>query len=207
MNKTLEMPDYVLLGDTTIMIDALAEDMPCVPFNLHRRWEYGMALRFLQGKGVKTIVDAGGAGSLFAPLAAVYGYEVMVVDPAVRVTMADIQGAVLEKPIRSVQAEFSQEHRADAVVALSVLEHLTDDLVFVDEMCSAARNAVFLTVDFSSDGGIYAADQKRTYTKAGMTEIAEVIRRAGFTVETGQYDRCGPFLKGAYTFASLGGFR
>lgn len=189
-SKSLHPHDYKLLGDTTLMIDTLvADNVPHMAMHLHRRWEYGMCIRYLQERGAETVVDVGGAGSLFAPLAAVYGFHVTVVDPLPTVKLAEIQGHYLGMEIKSICG--TDIPHADAVVALSTIEHVDDDAAFLASLQDAGK-IVFLTTDYSEDGKVYTADQKRTYTRHDLSLLAD-----------GDYEHYAPYINGMYSFASV----
>lgn len=83
-----------------------------------RRWEYALALRALKTWETQTqaqtrrLVDVGGGGSAFRTMAEARGWVVRVVDPGETVDLATY---LTTRPCL-----------ADAVVCLSVLEHVKD---------------------------------------------------------------------------------
>jgi SAM-dependent methyltransferase len=120
-----------------------------------RRWEYAIALRALrqwEGQQVdrleifrtwKVLVDVGGAGSNFCRLAMAEGWgPTITVDPRETVDLADY---LLTQPRRPALA--------DAVVCLSVLEHVDDLDRFVYHLsCLVAPGGLLcLTVDYCDD--------------------------------------------------------
>lgn len=135
----------------------------------HRRWESAIALSALAKADADTVLEVGSGGSPFAATAAAEGYDVTVCDPDSRVLWhRDHPG-----DIRVVQADFidAELDQYDAVVCLSVLEHVEDDTAFFKRLCDLARSLVVVTVDFSMDGRRYSRDHLRTYSPKALAAL------------------------------------
>src|SRR6185295_10477162 len=162
LNKTLHPEDYAYMGAWLYLYDFAIESkvIPYMPNpHLHRRWEYGMAMQFLNELGgpeeCKNILDVGGAGSLFAPIAIAAGYNVTVIDPDPCVYMLAGQHRALTEIGATTDAwaichDFMewQGDQYDAVVSISTIEHIEDDVSFIKKLQSHAKHGVFMTTDF-----------------------------------------------------------
>lgn len=223
-SKTMTPLDYGEsgMGLWVYAFDAAVEAraIPYMPNpHIHRRWEYGMAMEFLKFLGgteqVKTVLDVGGAGSLFAPIAMTMGYHVTVVDPDPCVYMMAGQirsgggsgvaicasfedwGTSQENGVHSVEV-------FDAVVSLSTVEHIENDVAFVEKLARHAERGLFLTTDFSLDGLAHQPGHLRTYTPKTMQNKLAAAVPSGweYAGEPDWSDR-GNFVFD-YSFASLG---
>jgi len=224
-NKCLEPSDYGegKMGLWTYAYDFSVESR-MIPFmpnpHLHRRWEYGMAMEFLGQLGdpekIKRILDVGGAGSLFAPIAMAYGYHVTVVDPDPCVFMLAGQArATGGGGGEAICADFMEwgvskedgKHGTevfDAVVSLSTIEHIGDDVAFIKKLAAHAERGLFLTTDFSMDGGQYSTAHLRTYPPKTMkNKLLAALGQEWNLLGEIDWKHTGLWVDG-YNFSSLG---
>lgn len=189
-----------------------AKAIPYMPNpHIHRRWEYGMAMEFLKLLGgtekIKSVLDVGGAGSLFAPIAMTMGYHVTVIDPDPCVYMMAGQIRSSGGIGNMINMDFLEAHdlpQYDVVVSLSTIEHIEEDVRFVQKLVNHARYGLFLTTDFSLDGLPHQPGHLRTYTPKTMQNKLAAAVPSGweYAGEPDWIDR-GNFVFD-YSFASLG---
>lgn len=202
--KSLDPADYEPLAGYVNLFERMAKRVPCSIEHYHRRWETSIAQAAIDetSKGHGTILEIGSGGSLFAPLAASYGYDVTVCDPSPRVLLAHQQAKRIRKSIEVVQADFMTTSLGefDYVVCLSVIEHVEDDAPFWAKLLESARKGVVLTTDFSPDGKRFSPDHLRTYTPS----LLEAMCSADGWEPLGEplYDDNGPQVYD-YSFASV----
>ncbi len=172
----------------------------------HRAWEYGLVLRAIREYGAVRVLDVGGGGSNFAPAAAWIDMKVTQVDPDGYGPWVAEQSRKIGKPIEYVQQDFMAYDGPkdfDAVVSISVMEHVGDDDAFYRKLASHVRvgGVLAVTVDFWPDGGRKSACHLRTYTHDRLVELARSV--PGFRM-IGQpdYAHLGQYVYD-YTFASL----
>lgn len=226
-NKSLHPLDY---GEPGIGLWLYAFDqavdsrsIPYMPNpHLHRRWEYGMAMEFLKALGgpeaVPRILDVGGAGSLFGAIAMSAYYDVTVVDPDPCVhMMAGQRRATLGGggKGRSICADFMEwgitqnggvdsVEEFDVVLSLSTIEHVDDDVAFIQKLQKHARKGLFLTTDFSMTGAQWQPGHLRTYTpKTMQNKLARALDPEWKYHGEPEWIENGPWVMG-YDFASLG---
>ena len=219
-NKSLHTSDYAEqgMGYWLYLYDYIvwSNTVPYMPNpHIHRRWEYAMAMEFLKdlredvgGKDTMTVLDVGGAGSIFGPLAMHVGFKLTVVDPdpcvhmlagQIRATNAGMGGISICEDFMQWQGD-----QYDAVVSLSTIEHVEEDVPFLQKLASHAKLGLFLTTDFSMDGGIYSVAHLRTYTPKTMkNKLAEALPKEWKYAGDPEWIDNGPFVAG-YNFASLG---
>lgn len=172
----------------------------------HRKWEYGLALQFLLENEVNTVLDVGGAGSIFSPLLAYYGMDVTQTDLISGDGEVEKQNKILNTDIKFFYADFSEEDldfgMYDAVVSISTIEHVPNDKQFFKNLLSHSKGLVFLTTDFSMLGNTFSKYHLRTYSKDTMDELAAIGANGGFYWDFSNYFYRGNFVYD-YTFASL----
>lgn len=181
-----------------------------------RAWEYGLALKALREAGVKTVLDVGGGGSIFAPACEwpQVGIRTTTVDPGDVGDWIKKQRRVIAEGGHEVSMAFHQEdlllwkHRGkfDGVACLSVIEHVAEDIEFFDKLLSFVRkDGIFvLTTDFHPSGQPQVDGHIRTYNADGMKQWADIATRKGFEFYLGEPD-WDHFQQQVhnYTFASL----
>lgn len=210
-SKTLDVADYNLMSEhihiqnikNLIGVGLFANDHP------HRMWEYGLVLNALRKVNVVSILDVGGNGSAFAPSAAWLDMDVLQVDPAASGNLVAQQSAKISKPLSYLQKDFLEydtDRSFDAVVCLSVLEHIPDDVAFFKKLLSFVRvGGLFaITVDFHPSGVGMHQGHHRTYNEQAMQEFLRIAREGGFELfgEGCDYTYRGEDVY-TYTFASL----
>jgi len=113
-----------------------------------RRWEYAMALLALSQwmkEWVNTdhvrIADVGGAGS---PFHLMTGYDTTIIDPL-------NPESELARPVEWIAERHAEVY--DAVFSISVFEHTTDPLAFLEGCCRIVKpgGLLFLTFDYSGE--------------------------------------------------------
>ena len=223
-NKALHPTDYKELGLWVYAYDAVIASL-AIPYmpnpHLHRRWEYGMAMEFLEllggSKASPRILDVGGAGSLFAPIAMSMGYHVTVVDPDPCVHMLhgqarNVHGGIggdsicedfMEWGIKRENGVYGVD-TFDAVVSLSTIEHVPEDVAFLDKLIKHSIRGVFLTTDYSMSGAVHNPGHLRTYTPKTMKNKLAARFDEGwkFAGEPDWKDEGGHVM--GYNFAAIG---
>jgi len=174
-----------------------------------RAWEYGFALTAIADRA-RDIIDVGGGGSLFAPAAAKLGIDVVVIDPQPVWEMIEQQGDAIGKRIHFAQSNFEKTHvagGADAVVCLSVIEHVPDHITFFRHLLNHVRRGgtLALTTDFHPSGRPMCPHHLRTYNEQTMREFINLAatHKPPFTpLGDIDYTYHGDFVNN-YSFASL----
>jgi SAM-dependent methyltransferase len=177
----------------------------------HRKWEYGLALSALRRARVRTVLDAGGGASIFAPAAAWsdIGIHVTQVDPGDFASWIESQRQIVPDVGPYIQRDFmdwEDETAYDAVTCLSVLEHVEDDIAFFKKLLPHVKpgGVLFVTVDFHPSGEAQVGGHLRTYNKDRLSVLSGIARKAGFKNYLGKsswnYD--GEHVNN-YNFASL----
>lgn len=206
LSKTLELPDYEKLGQHVKCVDNLLS-IPSRMEHTHRRWEYAMTYKALDEEGVKTVLDVGGSGSLLTPVLIQAGMDVLQVDPADNEWLLSKQGLILGKELAYDRVHFElweKDDMFDAVVCISVLEHVPDDIAMFRKLLKHALKTVVITVDFSPTGKAVLAGHIRTYNQEMMENFISIAKEQGFVTAGGEYDysKPGNHVNG-YNFASL----
>lgn len=140
----------------------------------HRKWEYGMALRFLLQNNVKTVLDVGGGGSIFSPLLSMYGFEVTQLDAGYGEKEVEYQNQFLKNKIKFTYGDFSKDQKLgkyDAVVSISTIEHVENDEDFFNNLLKHSKNLVFFTTDFHPSGKPFSGAHLRTYNKDSLAKL------------------------------------
>jgi len=174
-----------------------------------RKWEYGLALKFLLEVGAKTVLDVGGGGSALAPLLAHYGIDVTQIDPDPSgIEAVEKQNEILGCDIKFINEDFlkyTSRKKYDAVTCMSTIEHIegkVDEKAFMTKLCKPG-NILFLTTDFSTTGKTFGGAHCRTYNKVSMVKLANLAKNYGFKYY-GEVDwTYGGAMVYEYTFASL----
>lgn len=200
-SKTFNYHDYAYLEPFIKLIDELKERTSHRLDHELRTWEYAMCAHALKDRGVKTVLDVGGAGSLLAPFLSELGYDVMVLDDHPDLSISHEQG------INTLRGKLGQTDVAkyDAVIAISVVEHDPCPDVFVGSMILAAEKVVFLTTDVSETGQAFSEHHLKTYTPHELRQIEHWTRES---LGWGSYHRPVYYTDhnhvfGQYTFGCL----
>jgi len=221
-NRTLHPLQYSEegMGLWLYAFDA-AIDGKAIPYmpnpHLHRRWEYAMAMEFLNSLGgterCPRILDVGGAGSLFAPIALTMGYDVTVVDPDPCVGMFAGQQRSAGGTGRAICADFMEwgtthapysVETFDVVLSLSTIEHVPNDVEFIQKLACHARRGLFLTTDFSMSGEVFQAGHLRTYSpKTMQNKLVQALPEEWKLAGEPEWVDSGGWIMG-YNFASMG---
>jgi len=181
-SKTLHPTDYHELEEYVRLFNKLKPLVPAQINHVHRMWEYSKCLDFIESLDVSSILDIGGGGSLFAPMATRLGYQVTVMDDAPQTRHINTQNYVLDIGIAHINRKFNYEEflnhfefgQFDVIVALSVIEHTEDDFQFLTDILDLGASGVFLTTDYSETGGTFSIDHLRTYTSDDMYQLADL---------------------------------
>ena len=208
LSKTLHPDDFC---QEMIAVDIMKETLGGLPlrFEHERRvWEYGLAAHAVKLSGAQTVLDVGGGGSLLAPTLANAGLDVTVVDPDNCSYWIERHNTRISGKIKYHQMYFEQFNHDpfDAVLCVSVIEHVTNDLPFFHKLCTfvADDGILFLTTDFSPSGLPKCPHHLRTYNEFRLLDFARIAERYGFIFFNGAPDYSG---KGKYVndynFASL----
>lgn len=173
----------------------------------HRKWEYAIIYKALKENGVETVLDVGGGGSKLAPTLICGGMDVLQVDPADNTWLLHAQGAMIGATLAYDQIHFESwesDELFDAVICVSVLEHVPNDIFMFQKLLKHAKKIVAITVDFSPSGVAVIAGHFRTYNEEMMVEFIEAAKEDGFIPLGGTYDYShhGGYVYG-YNFASL----
>ena len=174
-----------------------------------RKWEYGLALKFLLEVGAETVLDIGGGGSALAPILHHYGMKVTQIDPDPNgVATVAKQNQILGSDIVFLQEdflEFKGRKKYDAVICMSTIEHIEgkeNEKLFFQKLLKKAP-ILFLTTDFSPKAKVFSPDHYRTYSKISMLKLANLAKKLKFKFY-GEVDYTyGGAMVYDYTFASL----
>ncbi len=176
-------PDIEMYGD---IFDSLRTSVPSSIQHKHRRWEHCMAMAAIDHyidiigqRFPRCILEVGSGGSLFAAMCSYKEYCIDVIDPDITaIRLADKQGTIGTRHNDYMDEIFPYKY--DAVVCLSVLEHIKDDLSFFKKLLRDTRYLLFLTVDFSSDGRVFSKDHLRTYSPTALYNLYLLAHEQGF---------------------------
>ncbi len=158
----------------------------------HRRWEYGITLKALQDNDTKTVLEVGGGGSLLLPLISLSGMEITEVDPFDCHEVLEKQAQRMgSSPISYFQEdflEFESDEKFDAVVCVSVIEHVHEHEKLLLKLAEyvAPGGLLVLTTDFYPTGEKFSDAHARTYSKEDLLRYASLVE--GFTFFGDGYD-------------------
>lgn len=211
-SKTLSLYDYTFLSDECKHVkDTVSLLSGCAYRRLeheHRLWEYSLALNAISNNGVRTVLDVGGGSSAFACAVALRGMDITIVDPDVNlVSTTKKQSTFIGKPMIAIQKSFPDCGELgvfDAVVCISVIEHVHDDNEFFSALLDSVGEGglLVMTTDFHPSGQVFAP-HLRTYNKESMEAFVAKASDRGFNpLKLVNYDYNGNFVN-QYTFASL----
>lgn len=211
-SKTLELEDYAYLPESKLIhkmkqrLDGVAGYRFEHP---HRAWEYGIILNALVKNNSKCIIDVGGGGSLFAPLATSLGIKVLQIDPEDYSKWAGEQSAVLKEPLPYLLMDFFEyqtDEEFDAVTSISVLEHIPNDIGFFQRLCAFVKpgGLLAMTVDFHPSGAVRVDGHLRTYNNNSIENLISIAKEVGFELYggTSKYNYQQEHVNN-YTFASM----
>ena len=174
-----------------------------------RKWEYGLALKFLLEVDAERVLDVGGGGSALAPILHHYGMKVTQIDPDPSgIATVAAQNEILGSDIQFINEdflEFKGRKKFDAVICMSTIEHIEtreNERLFFQKLLKKAP-FLFLTTDFSPKAKQFSQAHYRTYNKVSMHKLAIMAKNSGFAY----YGEADYTYRGAmvyeYTFASL----
>jgi 2-polyprenyl-3-methyl-5-hydroxy-6-metoxy-1,4-benzoquinol methylase len=213
LSKTLDVGDYSQLEDVTTMVNLLHKHGIVHRFeHTHRRWEYGMTLKAILSltQPVKSILDVGGGGSVFAPWATLNTKAIVTqVDPGDITDWIGKQFGLLGRPTEFHQEDFlrwDDDRKFDAVTCLSVIEHVPHDIEFFSKLLDKVADGglLCLTTDFHPSGQALVGGHIRTYNADSMKTFMDIAFLNGFTPFLGEPDYSKFTVEvNSYTFASL----
>ena len=222
-SKTLQTQDYhhdIVEVQHVLNTARILGDTPYRFDHPHRAWEYGLVLTALMDNRASTILEIGGGGSLFAPAAALLGMEILQVDRKNCTHWTTKQEERLGISLPYAQADFPDgyiaEEKFDAVVSISVIEHVSADdsasvetgevdtlkrMQFFERMLGLTRlgGLVAITTDF-----LPGKIKNIKFDEAEILTLYEAAHAKGFDWFGGEHDYTytGNFVN-HYTFASL----
>ena len=212
-SKAFTPSDYDTFDDHEYIIEVLQKlQSNSVPYGWEhpdRKWEYGLTINALKNNGAVSILEIGGAASVFAPAAVMSGMDVTQVDLSDTEWAVTKQNEFLGKQIHINYTDFFNCNIAgefDAVVCLSVIEHVSDDKVFFDKLLDYIKvgGLLILTTDFHPDGKPFSTAHHRTYNQESMQVLIDSAKSRGFEpFGLVDYTYHGGVIYDTYTFASL----
>lgn len=173
----------------------------------HRKWEYGIMLNALRQENVINILDVGGGGSAFAPAASYLDMNVIQVDPGHSEKLVSEQSRLLGIPLTYIKEDFftfETDQLFDAVIALSVIEHVPDHFSFFDKMKRFVKpgGILAITTDFHPDGTPKVDGHLRTYNEECLMHLKDIIANDFEFLDGYDYSFFEPNVNN-YTFASM----
>ena len=206
-SKVLDIKDYLKFTEHLAIAPVIAKLNHTYRYeHEHRKWEYGMALRYLLQNDIKTVLDVGGGGSILAPMLSIYGFEVTQLDLDSGEKEVEYQNQFLENKIKFIYGDFSEDlalDKYDAVVSISVIEHVKKDRLFFSNLLKHARKIVFITTDFHPSGKAFSDAHLRTYNSNSIYDLVSNVEFPFiFTDYDPKYSYKGNFVY-EYSFASI----
>jgi ubiquinone/menaquinone biosynthesis C-methylase UbiE len=204
LSRVLHPHDYKLFTEHLAVEQVMSKLTNYRYEHIHRKWEYGLALKAVLDTESNTVLDVGGAGAVLSPLLAYYGRAVTQIDPASGKEEVMSQNEILGTHIKFISGDFSTVElgKFDAVVSISTIEHVHDDETFFKNLLEHANKTVFITMDFFPTCKKFSKDHIRTYNKERIYEFCKIAEDLGFRPVYSDYDYKGNFVYD-YTFASL----
>jgi len=185
-SKCLEIADYDNFSEHKIIQEMMDNTEGVYRYeHPHRKWEYGLAMKFLREVEARTVLNIGGANSPLSTALFNLGMEVTEVDPdAPDERLPNIKYLDKEFPYKGIA-------RYDAIVSTSVIEHVSDHMKFFSDILIHADKAVFLTMDFSPEGKTFSKYHIRTYSDTDMATFRSMATSSKYGYEyqdTSEYD-------------------
>lgn len=207
--KVLDVDDYTLI-DEDQHVENIRNILSGVSHRFehpHRKWEYGMVLHALRENNTETVLDVGGGGSVFAPAAAWVGMKVHTVDPGNVGDWISKQSDVIKSMLTFEQIpfeEFTSKTKYDAVVCISTIEHMPNDLENIKKMAKYVRKGglLALTFDFHPSGEQRTSGHLRTYNYKDIQKFIEILDEFEIFGDKIDYIYTGEMVNN-YTFAAL----
>lgn len=222
-SKTLDPQDYQNFNNSSYIenILNLLEGIAHRYEHPHRAWEYGLSLYTIQNffeQEEISLLDVGGGGSVFDPVAASYGMHVTVVDPGdcsgwvAGQNQRLIESNPAIQPINYIQEDFmtwQSDDKFDVVTCLSVIEHVSNDFDFISKMASFVKKdgLLIITTDYHESGMPQCDGHIITYNEDSLKYIAKKLDNLDYLVDSNEskvtnYVDGGDYVNG-YNFASL----
>jgi len=182
----LNFSDYPVLADEIANFDTVRELLEVGLDTEHRAWESALALRAVQERGCETVLVLGGHQTVLPAIFRDRGLTVTYLSSVVEMSAL----------------HFTMKY--DAIVALSVLEHVDDPNTLYNHLLDQANKVVVITTDCSANGQVYTVDQKRTYTPPMLWQLFMIAEYKGWrTFHRPYWGNIEPLVEGAYSLASL----
>lgn len=178
LTKSFNPNDYNNMRDIIDRINGILPEMNG-KYDLqheHRKWEYGLALRFLRELGgVRSVLDIGAGNSPFSYILHRFGYEVSSADimpvPAVRPSWP--------ATIRWYNLEDSKDLPSfDVVISIGTIEHISDDKEALEYWWGLSKKGMFVTYDCTETGERLVKWHLRTYTVEQAVKMIEELPEA-----------------------------
>lgn len=200
-NKAYEPCDLAYLIEEVALLESKPE---LTPVDHNRLWEYSKVLAFFREflRSPCSVLDVGGAGSTLPAVLSMLWYNVEVID-------TDPKGEALVEQFKklgygrlgwtigSAEALPYPGDSFDCVMAISVIEHIKDDLGAIREMHRVLRprGYLILSFDFVRDERPPTSHQLRFYTERGLQELLTwMAERLLIPVERPDYNYAGEHI-------------
>ncbi len=215
-SKTLNTDDYADLQKESkklAAVEQILKESGTEYFNQHhhRYWEYGMVMSAIKNKFKNrkklNILDIGGAGSLLGATLAKEGYAITQVDPHSSIHSVNRQNPVLGTTMTAIQSNvfnFNTEEKYNVVMAISVMEHVPNDMEFIHRAAGyvANKGLLIITTDFHKTGKARLPWHMRTYNEEMLMNIASSMKDFSVYKTKSDYSYYEENVNN-YTFASL----
>ncbi len=193
-SKVMKLSDYLNLKVPIGILNLfekklMTEGIPSLKQHSHRMWEYATVLKAMHdlfnSDGVK-VLDVGGAGALLSATLAHLGHDVTQIDPSEdgRLMVA-AQNCCVNNPITYIKQDFltASDSKYDAVLCISVIEHVHNDLDFVRKLAENVDRGglLVITTDFSPSGEALSSWHLRTYNEQSLLALGSMLIDMGFT--------------------------